>query len=100
MTVPTTLPGLLSLAINIVIYLIIIDIIISYSISFGARLSPYSGFIRGVRAVVAPLLNPIRRLMPPPSKTWGWDFSPMIAVLLLELLQNIIVGGFNIGAAR
>ena len=100
MRLPTTLPGLLSLAINLIIYLIIIDIIISYAIAFNQRISPYNKFVRGVRTVVNPILNPIRRILPPPSKTGGWDLSPMIAVILLEVLQNIILGGFNIGAAR
>ena len=92
MRMATTLPGLLSLAINILIYLIVIDIIISYCIAFGMRLSPYHKAIRGVKTVVDPILNPIRKLLPAPSKTGGWDLSPMIAIILLEVLQNAIVG--------
>ena len=100
MRIPTTLPGLLSLAINILIYLIIIDIIISYAIAFNRRISPSNKWVRGLRNVVNPILNPIRRILPSPAKTGGLDFSPMVAVILLEVLQNIIVGSLNIGAAR
>ena len=92
MRIPTTLPGVLSLAINILIYMIVIDIIISYCISFGMRLSPYNGAIRTLRSIVDPVLNPIRRILPSPAKTGGWDFSAMVAIILLEVLQNVIVG--------
>ncbi len=92
MRMATTLPGLLSLAINVVIYMIIIDVIISYCIAAGMKISPYNPFIRGLRSVVTPIVTPIRRILPSPSKMGGWDFSPMVAILLLEFLQNIIVG--------
>ena len=100
MNIPTTLPGLLSLAINIIIYLIIIDIILSYAIAFNRKISPSNKWVRGVRMVVNPILNPLRRILPSPAKTGGLDFSPMVAIILLEVLQNVILGSLSIGAAR
>ena len=92
MVMAVTLPGILSWAIQALVFLIIIDIIISYCIQFGVKLSPYSGLVRGVRAIVNPILNPIRKILPSPSKTGGWDFSSFVAIILLNLLQNAIVG--------
>ena len=44
--------------------------------------------IRIVNGVVEPILNPIRRLMPPMG---GLDFSPMIVLLLARVLQGVVV---------
>lgn len=39
--------------------------------------------------ITEPVLRPIRNLIP----TAGVDFSPFIAILILELIENILVGG-------
>ncbi len=56
------------------------------------RPSPYhpvwGPIIRIVSAVVDPILNPIRRLMPPMG---GLDFSPMVVLLLARVLQRAII---------
>lgn len=44
--------------------------------------------IRIVNGIVDPILNPIRRLMPPLG---GLDFSPMIVLLLARVLQGAVV---------
>ncbi len=44
--------------------------------------------IRVVSAVVDPILNPVRRLMPPMG---GLDFSPMVVLLLARVLQRVII---------
>lgn len=44
--------------------------------------------IRVVNGVVEPILNPIRRLLPPMG---GLDFSPMIVLLLARVLQGAII---------
>lgn len=44
--------------------------------------------IRIVNGVVEPILNPIRRLMPPMG---GLDFSPMIVLLLARVLQGVVI---------
>jgi YggT family protein len=40
--------------------------------------------------VTEPAIGPIRRLLPPFG---GLDFSPLVALLLLQLLRNLVVGG-------
>ncbi len=44
--------------------------------------------IRFINGVVDPILNPIRRVMPPLG---GLDFSPMIVLLLARVLQNVLI---------
>ena len=39
--------------------------------------------------VTEPLVGPIRRILPPFG---GLDFSPLVAMLLLQLLRNFLVG--------
>jgi YggT family protein len=92
MSIPHTLPQLLAGIIDLLILLIIIEIIISYLIAFGVRISPYHPFVKLVRQIVNPLLEPVRRILPPPHKTWGWDFSPLLLILLLQFIQNFLWG--------
>ena len=44
--------------------------------------------IRFINGVVDPILNPIRRVMPPLG---GLDFSPMIVLLLARVLQGFLI---------
>ncbi|MGQ0569430.1 MAG: YggT family protein [Armatimonadota bacterium] len=44
--------------------------------------------VRLVHQITAPIIEPIRRLMPP---TGGFDLSPMVAVMLLYLARNLLV---------
>lgn len=70
--------------------LIFVEVIISNIIAFGGKLSPYHPFVKFVRNIVNPVVNPIRRIMPPPYKTGNLDFSPMIALILLSVLSNVL----------
>ncbi len=67
--------------------LLIAQIILSW-----VRPNPYhptwGPIIRFINGVVDPILNPIRRVMPPLG---GLDFSPMIVLLLARVLQNVLI---------
>lgn len=43
--------------------------------------------VRFIHWVTAPILDPIRRFMPPIA---GLDFSPWVAILLLSLVQRVV----------
>lgn len=43
--------------------------------------------VRFVYRVTAPILDPIRRVMPPIG---GLDFSPWVAILLLSVVQRVL----------
>jgi len=88
-SMPQTLPQLLGSVIDLLIALIVIEVVISYLIMFGVRISPHLPFVKFIRSVVNPFLDPVRRLLPP-YKTGGWDLSPMIVILLLSFMQNFL----------
>lgn len=87
---PYELRMLLFYAINAVIVLIIIEVIVSNVIAFGGKLSPYHPWVRLLRQIVNPILNPVRRILPPPQKTGGWDLSPLLVIILLQVLRGLI----------
>lgn len=50
------------------------------------QLPPYNPVVRFTRILTEPLLVPIRKILPPMS---GLDFSPMILLILLQVLRGI-----------
>lgn len=46
---------------------------------------PYNPIVRILTQITEPVLRPLRRLVPP-YKTGGLDLSPLIAILLIQLL--------------
>ncbi len=62
--------------------LILARVIISFT-----RMDPYHPIRRTVYELTEPILAPIRGILPPMS---GLDFSPLIALLLLELVRMLL----------
>ncbi len=75
--------GVLSTFITILTYVVIADVLLSYF------MDPYHPIRRALDQVVNPMLQPIRRLMP---NTGGIDFSPIILILILQLVGRLLVG--------
>ena len=61
---------------------IVIDVIVSYF------LPPYNNVRIFLDRIVSTLLNPIRRIVPPIQMI---DFSPIILLVLLQVVEYIIV---------
>lgn len=81
------------------IILIFARIVISWVITFRGSL-PYSRPLKAVtdfiEQVVDPYLNLFRRFLPPlGGSRMALDLSPIIAILVLFLLQGIVVGLIN-----
>jgi len=78
----------------IVFYLIkaLVLLIFISSVLSWFRLDPRNPFVKIVRSLVDPLLHPIQRIIPPVG---GMDFSPMIAFVILYLLQSLLQKGFT-----
>lgn len=76
---------------SLLMILIFVEIVISNIIAFGAKLSPFHPVVKTVRGIVDPIVNPIRRVMPPPYKTLNMDFSPMIALILIQVVRNWLI---------
>jgi YggT family protein len=72
---------LISLVVNILTVLVILHVLLSYF------LAPYHPLREVVDRIVDPLLAPIRRYVAPVG---GLDFSPLILVLLLQLIGSLL----------
>lgn len=70
------------LAFTILIWLIIGRCLLSF-----VRHDPYQPIIKFVYDVTEPVMAPFRKLLPP---TGGIDFSPIIAVLAVSLVQKLL----------
>lgn len=62
--------------------LVVAEVILSYF------MSPYHPIRAFIGKIVGPLLNPIRRTIPP---MLNLDFSPLILLLLLQLAERLLV---------
>ena len=67
---------------QILVILVIVSVILSYF------MDPYHPVRRGVDNIVQPMLEPIRRVVPLVGML---DFSPLILILLLQLLGRFLV---------
>jgi YggT family protein len=51
------------------------------------NLSPENQLLRFVQRLTEPVLTPLRRVLP---SAGGFDFSPIVALLLVRLLQRLL----------
>jgi len=65
-------------------WVVIIHVLLSWIIR-----DPYHPLRQSVDRLVQPLLDPIRRIMPP---TGMFDFSPVILLILIQVVVNVLVG--------
>jgi len=72
--------------IRVVFELLIWIVIASSILSFFV--SPYHPIKEALDRIVAPLLNPIRNLIPPAG---GLDFSPLILILILNAVERLLI---------
>jgi YggT family protein len=64
------------------VILVFVSVILSY------LMDPDHPVRRGVDNLVQPMLDPIRRIVPPMG---GFDFSPLVLILLIQFLARIII---------
>lgn len=76
--------SLLDAAINLYVLLIVFYVFTSW-----IGMDPWHPARRFLASLVEPLLNPLRRVLPPVG---GLDFSPLVAILLLELAGQFLKG--------
>jgi YggT family protein len=81
---------ILSDVLQVLVILIFAEVLVSWAYMFGVRgASPYSPWVRNLRKVTDPLLNPFRKLVPP-YKLRGIDVSPFLAILLIEVVRGFL----------
>lgn len=89
----TEIAGYLSTLVYVYILLIIFHIVVQLLFSAGLR-PPYSrttdAILGFVRDICEPFLRIFRRMLP---SFGGIDFSPIVAIVVLELLNSIVIQG-------
>ena len=89
----TEVAGYLSTLIYIYTLLIIVYIVVQLLFAFGLR-PPYSratdAVLTFLRDVCEPYLRIFRRVIP---MVGAFDFSPIVAIIVLSLLNSLIVNG-------
>lgn len=78
-----SLPEILELCFDILLFAILIQVILSW-VSPGG----YNPAASLIDSLTAPVMNPLRRLVPPIG---GLDLSPMVAVVGLILLEKLLL---------
>ena len=88
----TALFNILELLLSVLWWIIIVQFILSLLFVFNV-VNMSSPFVRTLHAALerltAPLYRPIRRLLPDMG---GIDFSPMVVLLLIMVLQKLLAG--------
>lgn len=79
--------NMITLITNLIAWLMFIYVIL------GFILNPFHPVMEFFRRLVSPLLDPIRRIMPP---TGMLDFSPLVLILLVQLLRILLIGAIGV----
>ena len=77
-----TLIKLVYILLNLYFFSILTEVVLSW---FGQGRSPLDGMLHPLNA---PLLRPVRRLLPPLG---GLDFSPLVVLLLLQVIDYYVL---------
>jgi YggT family protein len=89
----TEIADYLSTLIYVYTLLIVVHIVVQLLFAFGVR-PPYSRALDAIlsflRDVCEPYLRIFRRIIP---MVGAFDFSPIVAIFVLSLLNSLIVGG-------
>jgi YggT family protein len=92
-TVRTEIAAYLSTLIYVYTLLIVAYIVVQLLLAFGVR-PPYSrasdAVLTFLRDVCEPFLRIFRRILP---RLGPFDFSPVIAILVLEVINRVVVEG-------
>lgn len=67
------------------IFVIILDVVLTYF------MRPDQPLRYALDQIVNPLLAPIKKLMP---QSMGIDFSPMILIIIIQIIQMVLIGLF------
>lgn len=81
------LVGFVSWLLDIYMWIIIISALLSW-----VNPDPYNPIVQFFRRVTEPVLRPIRRMLA--AYRVGIDISPLIAILLIQLIQRVLLPSF------
>jgi YggT family protein len=72
---------LINIIVQLLTLLIIVDVVLSYF------MSPFHPVREALDRIVNPMLNPIRRVIPPLG---GLDLSPIVLLILIQVLGSVL----------
>lgn len=67
---------------RVLILLVVVDVVLHY------LMSPYHPLRLWLDRLILPLLRPLRRLIPPLG---GFDFTPVVLILIIEVIVQVLV---------
>jgi YggT family protein len=80
------------LLLTVLTWIIIIQVVLSWLFAFNV-LNVHSGGVRAfslaLEKVTAPLYGPVRRILP---DFGGIDFSPLVILILIQVLKKLLAG--------
>jgi len=80
----------ISVLFDLYTFALLLRVLGSWLLASGMRLPLWAyNTMHVLDRITSPLLNPIRRIIPPVA---GLDLSPIIAVLLLQMIERILIG--------
>ncbi|MBW8783700.1 MAG: YggT family protein [Novosphingobium sp.] len=85
-----TLYEIVGYLISIIVMVVIVQFVLSLLLSFNVvnRHNEFVGAVwRAVNAILDPILNPVRRIMP---DTGVLDLSPMVLIIGLTIIQIVL----------
>lgn len=86
---------ILQYLLSIVSLVIIVQVVLSWLFVFNVLNTSSHGvraFALAIDRLTAPLYRPIRRVMP---DFGGIDFSPLVVLILIQVLQKLLSGVYN-----
>lgn len=82
---------ILNLLLDLLFWIIMVQIVLSWLVAFNV-INTHNDFVRqflyALDRVTEPLYRPIRRILP---DFGGLDFSPMVVLLAISILQRILL---------
>ncbi len=91
-TVREEVAGFLSALLTVYLICIIGHIVVSFILSMGARV-PYSRAASGILGFLRDVTEPYLRIFRPlPLRIGPLDLTPIVAILLLQIVGGLIIG--------
>jgi YggT family protein len=81
-----------NLLLSVVTWIIIIQVVLSWLFAFNVLNAGSQGvrtFALAIDRITAPLYRPIRRILP---DFGGIDFSPLVILILIQVLKKLLAG--------
>ena len=89
------LVGIITMLLQLLIWIIVIQAILSWLVAFNV-INLHQPFVRAVYTamdrITEPLYRPIRKILP---DFGGLDFSPLILLLLIQVVSMLVAGAHN-----